>query len=75
LHSLSCRGKTLSISPHESDNRILECAEAARADYLVTGNTKHFPDRHKTTMIVSGRQFLDIMISSDRQQEMSPERR
>ena len=34
--------ETLSISPHESDNRFLECAEAARADYLVTGNTNIF---------------------------------
>lgn len=35
--------QTLSVSAHESDNRFLECAEAARADYLVTGNTRHFP--------------------------------
>jgi uncharacterized protein len=32
----------LSISAHESDNRFLECAEAAEADYLVTGNSRHF---------------------------------
>ena len=25
------------------DNHVLECAVAAEADYLVTGNTKHFP--------------------------------
>src|SRR5437867_2051518 len=25
------------------DNIFLECADAARADYLVTGNTRHFP--------------------------------
>jgi uncharacterized protein len=25
------------------DNIFLECAQAARAAYLVTGNTKHFP--------------------------------
>jgi putative PIN family toxin of toxin-antitoxin system len=30
-------------SPDEPDNRFLECAEAAQADYLVTGNAKHFP--------------------------------
>jgi predicted nucleic acid-binding protein len=30
-------------APDEPDNRFLECAQAARADYLVTGNTKHFP--------------------------------
>jgi uncharacterized protein len=55
------RTQPLSISNHESDNRFLECAEAARADYLVTGNTRHFPQSYKTTSIVTGRQFLDIL--------------
>ena len=27
----------------EPDNRFLECAQAAHADYLVTGNRKHCP--------------------------------
>ena len=53
--------QTLSVSTHESDNRFLECAETANADYLVTGNIKHFPQTHKTTTIVTGRQFLDII--------------
>ena len=30
-------------APDEPDNRFLECAQAARADYLVTGSKKHFP--------------------------------
>jgi uncharacterized protein len=51
--------QTLSLSSHESDNRFLECAEAAQADYLVTGNTRHFPQGHKTTKVVTGRQFLE----------------
>ena len=51
----------LSISAHESDNRFLECADAAEADYLVTGNTSHFPESHKATKIVTGRRFLDIL--------------
>ena len=36
-------------SPDEADNRFLECAEAARADYLGTGNIKHFRRQFKTT--------------------------
>jgi putative PIN family toxin of toxin-antitoxin system len=56
--------ETLSISPHESDNRFLECAEAAKADYLVTGNAKHFPETHKKTRIVTGRRFLDSLNES-----------
>ncbi|MGA2590629.1 MAG: putative toxin-antitoxin system toxin component, PIN family, partial [Bryobacteraceae bacterium] len=32
----------LEISKHDSDNRFYECADAAQADYIVTGNTRHF---------------------------------
>src|ERR1700736_4366861 len=39
---------TLKISAHESDNRFYECAEAAQAGYLITGNTAHFSKDHKT---------------------------
>jgi RES domain-containing protein len=34
--------------PGDPDDLIfLECAQAAAADYLITGNRKHFPDRWK----------------------------
>jgi putative PIN family toxin of toxin-antitoxin system len=46
------------ISPDEPDNRFLECAEAAKADFLVTGNKKHFPDLYEGTSIVNAREFL-----------------
>lgn len=59
---------THSVSTHESDNRFLECAEAAEADYLVTGNARHFPRSHKRTKIVTGRQFLDI-VAAQRNEE------
>ncbi len=52
---------TLTVSPHEPDNWFLECAEAANADYLVTGNTRHFPSRHGHTEIVTPRQFLGLI--------------
>lgn len=58
--------QTLSVSADESDNRFLECAEAAEADYLVTGNTRHFPHIYKTTKIVTGRQFLDMLAGSEK---------
>src|SRR5271165_6362182 len=35
--------RTLAISPDEEDNRLLECAQAAGANFLVTGNPRHFP--------------------------------
>ena len=49
----------LSVSPHEPDNRFLECAEAAEADFLVTGNKRHFPERWKNAEIVNARELLN----------------
>ena len=49
---------SLTISPDEQDNRLLECALACKADMLVTGNQKHFPDRLGNTRVVSPREFL-----------------
>jgi uncharacterized protein len=54
--------RIVAVSPDEPDNRFLECAEAAEADYLVTGNVKHFPKTHKRTEIVTGRRFLNILV-------------
>jgi putative PIN family toxin of toxin-antitoxin system len=47
-------------APDEPDNRFLECAEAAGADYLVTGNTRHFPQHWKTTRVLNARQVITI---------------
>jgi uncharacterized protein len=41
------------------DNQFLECAEAAQAHYLVTGNIRHFPEVWKETRIVAPREFID----------------
>ena len=42
----------------EDDNRFLECAQASKAHYLVTGNSRHFPPVWKYTKIVQPREFL-----------------
>ena len=42
------------------DNMFLECADAARADYLVTGNQKHFPRFWKKTKIITTREFISL---------------
>jgi putative PIN family toxin of toxin-antitoxin system len=55
--------KTLAVSPGERDNRFLECAESADADYLVTGNRRHFPDAWKTTRIVSARELVESVFN------------
>jgi putative PIN family toxin of toxin-antitoxin system len=56
-------GKQLHVSPDEADNRFLECSEAASADYLVTGNKKHFPVKWKTTRVVNAREWLEATLS------------
>ena len=49
---------------HEPDNRFLECAEAADAAYLITGNARHFPERYGNTKIATPRQFWDVIKGS-----------
>ncbi len=39
--------RELAACSDEEDNRVLECAEAAGADFLVTGNKRHFPEQWK----------------------------
>ena len=51
--------RAVTASPDAEDNRFLECAEAASADFLVTGNRRHFPERWLATEVVSARTLLD----------------
>jgi uncharacterized protein len=51
----------LHVTSDPGDNIFLECADAARADYLVTGNLRHFPRYWKKTKIVSSREFIDLV--------------
>ena len=52
--------RQLEVTNDPNDNIFLECCEAARADYLVTGNTRDFPPFWKNTKIISSRQFLAL---------------
>jgi uncharacterized protein len=45
---------------HESDNRVYECAATAGADYIVTGNAKHFQREYRSTRIVTPREFIEL---------------
>ena len=49
------------LSAHDSDNRFYECADAAGADYIVTGNLKHFTKPHKNTKVVNTRELLELL--------------
>ena len=43
------------------DDMFLECAQTAKAHFLVTGNLKHFPPNWADTKIVTARQFADAL--------------
>jgi putative PIN family toxin of toxin-antitoxin system len=49
------------ITSDPDDNIFVECADAARADYLVTGNQRHFPKFWKNTKIISSTEFLSVI--------------
>ena len=44
----------------EDDNRFLECAEAAGADFLITGNLRHYPPNWGRTRIINARTFVSL---------------
>jgi len=50
----------VTVTQDPDDNIFLECALAAKAHYLVTGNTGHFPKRWKYTSVVTPRTFINI---------------
>jgi uncharacterized protein len=48
------------------DNVFLECAQAGEADYLVTGNQRHFPDRWKTTKVIGARELFELLMEREK---------
>src|SRR5713101_6848562 len=52
---------SLHVTPDPADNIFLECADAARADYLITGNQRHFPKFWKKTKIITSRELIGIV--------------
>ena len=53
---------TVTAASDPDDNMFLECTEEAEANYLVTGNKKHFPVKWKKTKVVNGREMMDLML-------------
>ena len=48
------------FSPDPADTKFLHCAQAARADFIVTGNKRDFPDGpYGPTRVVSAGELLD----------------
>lgn len=54
--------RNLTVTRDPADNRFLECAEASKADYLVTGNKRHFPTEWRQTQVVNARELLEWII-------------
>jgi putative PIN family toxin of toxin-antitoxin system len=53
--------RAIQVAGDPEDDKFIECADAARADYLVTGNVRHFPKFWKNTKIVTSRDFLSLV--------------
>jgi putative PIN family toxin of toxin-antitoxin system len=53
--------RPLHVAKDRGDDKFLECADAARADYLVTGNQRHFPRFWKKTTVITSREFISIV--------------
>jgi putative PIN family toxin of toxin-antitoxin system len=53
--------RAFQVTPDPDDNMFLECADAARADYLVTGNQRHFPGFWKRTKVITSRELIAIV--------------
>jgi uncharacterized protein len=55
--------KELHVATDPEDNKVLECALEARADYIVTGNLRHFPPQYQDIRVIPARYFLTILAS------------
>ena len=53
--------RRLEVTADPDDNIFLECADAARGDYLVTGNQRHFPRFWKKTKVITSRELISIV--------------
>ncbi len=52
----------LHVCPDPGDNRFLECAVVGHAEYLVTKNIRHFPQKqYEQVKIVRIRKFLGVL--------------
>ncbi len=59
-------GKKVNLIKDEADNRFLECAMEAKADYIVSGDKKHLLSlkKFKGIKILSAKDFLNLFWES-----------
>lgn len=56
--------KYLRIASDPEDNKVIECALAGRADFIVTGNIRHFPAQFQDIRVITPRDFLVVLAST-----------
>jgi len=55
--------KRLSVTLDPDDNKVLECALEARADYVVTGNVRDYPEQFQDIRIIPPRLFMTLLVA------------
>jgi uncharacterized protein len=53
--------RAIQVANDPDDDKFLESSDAARADYLITGNPRHFPKYWKKTKVITSREFIGIV--------------
>ena len=53
--------QSLSVATDPADNKFLECAETGEADYLVTGNKRHFPKTWGKIKVINARELIEFI--------------
>jgi predicted nucleic acid-binding protein len=63
FHPLSDRGgwTILDVTSDQEDNKVLECALEGRAQYIFTGNIRHFPKHYQGISVVRPREFITVL--------------
>ena len=56
--------KGVRIASDPDDNKVIECALAGRADFIVTGNIRHFPAQFQDVRVITPRDFLVVLAST-----------
>ena len=56
--------KKVAVTRDPDDNRVVECALEAGADFIVTGNIRDFPAQFHGARVVTPRDFLFVLGSS-----------
>ncbi len=54
--------RRIQITSDPDDNIFIECADASRADFLITGDPRHFPAIWKSTKIITPREFVSAVV-------------